>query len=244
MRNNRLFLLVFALIAGLSSFAMTFYAARENRNNSAPPPPDGLIALNDPLDLGDVPQDIIDGTFELANKSKTSVRIVWIDHSCRCTEVEVPGKNITSGETVKISFKWDTTGVRGVRGSNFTFFYENQSRLHSLVVSVRGNILPQFDLQPESLEFIKDKSETKRVKLIPHNQDSNIIFEKIANALAAFQVEKLSDREIAITYIPKDYAGNPDDASYIALTTNFEKERQCGVFVYVRDPISKKGKLP
>jgi hypothetical protein len=244
MRNNRFFLLVFALVAGLSSFAMTFYAARENHESSAPQPPDGLVALNDPLDLGDIPQDIFDGTFELVNKSKAPIQIVQIIPSCRCTEIKLPSNKIASGETTKISFKWDTTGVRGIKGSNFTFFYENQSRLHSLVVSVRGNILPQFDIQPESLEFIKDKSETKVIKLIPHNHDSNIIFESFANALAAFKVEKLSDREISVTYIPKEYVGNSDDVPYIALTTNFEKERQCGVFVYVRDPIFKKGNLP
>jgi hypothetical protein len=156
----------------------------------------------------------------------------------------LPSNKIAPGETTKISFKWDTTGVRGVKGSNFTFFYENQSRLHSLVVSIRGNVLPQFDLQPESLEFIKDQSETKIIKLIPRSHDSNIIFESFANALAAFKVEKLSDREISVTYIPKEYVGNLDDIPYIALTTNFEKERQCGVFVYVRDPIFKKGNLP
>ncbi|MDR2437876.1 MAG: hypothetical protein LBE12_00710 [Planctomycetaceae bacterium] len=76
MRNNRLFLLVFALIAGLSSFAITFYAAWENRKSSTPQPPDGLVALNDMLDLGDIPQDILDGTFELINKSKKPTKIV------------------------------------------------------------------------------------------------------------------------------------------------------------------------
>jgi hypothetical protein len=244
MRNKRLLLLVFALIAGLSSVAMTFYAARNNHESFASQPPDGLVAIDDSLDLGDIPQDILDGTFELVNKSKFPVQIVQIIPSCRCAEIKLPSNKIASGETTKISFKWDTTGVRGIKGSNFTFFYENQSRLHSLVVSVRGNILPMFDLQPESLEFIKDKSETKIVKLIPHNHDSNIIFENFANALAAFKIEKMSDREISVTYIPEEYVGNSDDASYIALTTNFEKERQCGVFIYVRDPIFKKGNLP
>jgi hypothetical protein len=54
MRNNHLFLLVFALIAGLSSFAMTFYAARENHESSVPQPPEGLVALNDPRLISEI----------------------------------------------------------------------------------------------------------------------------------------------------------------------------------------------
>jgi hypothetical protein len=56
MRNNRC-LLAFAIIAGLISFALTFFAAQANHQSSVPSPPDGLTALNDQLDLGDVPQD-------------------------------------------------------------------------------------------------------------------------------------------------------------------------------------------
>jgi hypothetical protein len=83
--------------------ALTFHEARENRKSSVPPPPDGLAALNNLLDLGDVPQDILDGTFELTNQSKEPVRIVRIDLSCRnCIQVDATGNVIASGETVQI----------------------------------------------------------------------------------------------------------------------------------------------
>jgi hypothetical protein len=60
MQKNLLFLLVFAIVAGLFSFAfaLTFYEVRENRKSFIPPL-DGLTVLNDQLDLGDVPQDIL-----------------------------------------------------------------------------------------------------------------------------------------------------------------------------------------
>jgi hypothetical protein len=53
-----------------------------------------LVALNDPLDLGDIPQDIIDGTFELTNHSKKPVKMIQIVQSCRCTQIEAPNKAI------------------------------------------------------------------------------------------------------------------------------------------------------
>jgi hypothetical protein len=178
MRNNHLFLLVFALIAGLSSFAMTFYAARENHKSSAPQPLEGLVALNDPLDLGDIPQDILDGTFELVNKSKKPVKIIRIAMSCRCTEMKATDNEIAHGETAKISFKWDTTGVRGVKGSSFTIFYTEEERgMRSLPLSVRGNIIPLFDFIPEKLEFTIGKSETKTVKLVSRKEDQPVIIE-------------------------------------------------------------------
>jgi hypothetical protein len=236
MRNNRLFLLVFALIAGLSSFAMTFYAAWENRSNSAPPPPDGLVALNDPLDLGDIPQDIIDGTFELVNHSKKPVKIVRIGHSCRCTQMEVTGNNIASGETVKIVFKWDTTGVRGVKGSSFTVLYSEEGRegLRSFPLSVQGNILPLFDLVPEKLEFTVRKTETKTIKLVPRKAGQSIILESCGSSLAAFKTEKVSDQELKVTFLPEKWIGDFGILSYISVNTNVENEKTTHFGVVVR----------
>ncbi|MDR2438667.1 MAG: hypothetical protein LBE12_04750 [Planctomycetaceae bacterium] len=86
-------------------------------------------------------------------------------------------KEIDPGETAKISFKWDTTGVRGVRGSDFTVFYTEEGRegLRSFPLSVRGNIIPLFDFIPEKLEFTVGKSETKTVKLVPRKEGQSVI---------------------------------------------------------------------
>jgi hypothetical protein len=236
MRNNRLFLLVFALVAGLSSFALTFYAARENHNSSAPQPPDGLVALNDPLDLGDIPQDIFDGTFELVNKSKKPVRIVRISHSCRCTQMDVTGNDIASGETVKIAFKWDTTGARGVKGSNFTIFYSEKGweGLRSFPLSVQGNIIPLYDLVPEKLEFTVGKAETKTVKLVPRKVGQSIILESCGSSLSAFKTEKVSDQELKVIFFPEKWIGDPGILSYISVNTNVENEKTTHIGVVVR----------
>jgi hypothetical protein len=236
MRSNRFFLLVFALIAGLSSFAMTFYVARENHGNVAPPqPPVGLVALSDPLDLGDIPQDVIDGTFELTNKSEMLVRITQIIPTCRCTEIKVPNNKIASGETAKISFKWDSSGVRGVKGSSFTVFYSEEGRveLRSLTLYVKGNIIPLFDLVPEKLEFTVGKAETKNIKLVPHQTSLDIAIEEVSNILPAFHVEKISDREISVTFLPEEWVDDSEKVPYIVLKTDSKKERHCDVFINV-----------
>ncbi|MDR2440302.1 MAG: DUF1573 domain-containing protein [Planctomycetaceae bacterium] len=235
MRNNRFFLLVFALIAGLSSFAMTFYAARENHKSPTPQPPDGLVALNAPLDLGDIPQDILDGTFELINKSKKPVRMVQIVQSCRCTQIEAPNKEIEPNETVKIAFKWDSSGVRGVKGSRFTVFYSEEGRvgLRSLTLFVKGNIIPLFDLVPTKLEFTVGKAETKNIKLVPYQTSSDITIEEVSNVLPAFHAEKISDREISVTFLPEEWVDDSEKVPYIVLKTNSKKERHCDVFINV-----------
>jgi hypothetical protein len=83
------------------------------------------------------------------------------------------------------------------------------------------------------LEFTSGKAENKTVKLIPRQADSNIAIEEISNALVAFKVEKKSDREFSVTFLPEEWIDNPENVPYIALKTNFEKERQCGVFINV-----------
>jgi hypothetical protein len=227
MRNNRFFLLVFALVAGLSSLAMTFYAAWENHKNSALQPPDGLVALNDPLDLGDIPQDTLDGTFELINKSKKPVKIIRIAMSCRCTEMKATDNEIVPEKTAKISFKWDTTGVRGVKGSSFTIFYteEGQEGMRSLPLSVHGNIMPLFDCIPEKLEFTVGKSETKTVKLAPKKEGQSVVIERCGCSVSAFNAQKISDSKITVAFSSNDWINDSQIFPYLSIYTNNPKER-------------------
>ena len=51
MDSSRLILLMVALLAGLGCVALLFQAVREQRNTVSPPPPAGLVALENPLDL-------------------------------------------------------------------------------------------------------------------------------------------------------------------------------------------------
>jgi hypothetical protein len=195
-----------------------------------------LVALNDPLDLGDIPQDTLDGTFELINKSKKPVRMIQIVQSCRCTQIEALNKEIEPNETVKIAFKWDSSGVRGVKGSSFTVFYSEEGKvgLRSLTLYVKGNIIPLFDLVPEKLEFTVGKTETKNIKLVPHQAvNSDIVIEEVSNVLPAFHAEKISDREISVTFLPEEWIDDSEKVPYIVLLTNSKKERHCDVFINV-----------
>ena len=207
MARSRLILLTVALLTAFGSAALTFHAAREQHSPAAPPPPEGLIALENPLHLGDVPQDTLNGVFKLVNRAENPVKIVRIAMSCRCTEIDVPDKEIGPGETVSLSFKWDTTGVRGVKGSSFTVFYteEDKEGVRVLPFNVMGNILPLFDVVPDSLEFTFGQQETKTVKIVPRKSGEAVLAERVTCSSAAFEAEKISDAEFAITFLPEKW---------------------------------------
>ena len=223
-------------MTGLSSSTLIFQAVWERHSLIPPPPPEGLVAHENPLNLGDVPQDVLKGCFELVNQAKNPVRMIQIVPSCRCTAITVPSEEVVPGETVYIAFEWDTTGVRGVQGSRFTLFYseEEHNGLRSLELYVKGNILPKFDFVPEKLEFTEGKTETKTIKLVPRDDHANIIIENVSYALAAFKVEKLADREIAVTFQPHEWIDDPARIQYVAVKTNYEREQQCAIFISVQ----------
>jgi hypothetical protein len=238
--RSRLILLTVALLAGLGSAVLTVQAVREQSAEAPPPtlPPEGLIAVENPLDFGDIPQDVVSGNFKLVNRTGKPVRIIQIVESCNCSEIVIPDRDIVPDETVSMPFKWNSSGVRGEKGSKFTVFYAEEERigLRSLVLYVKGNVLPKFDLVPATLEFTDGEPETKTVTLVPRDKSSDITIEDVSDAMAAFRVEKLDDRTIAVTFKPDDWFPYPGDFPYIVVKTNYEGERQCDVPIRVREP--------
>ena len=179
---------------------------------------------------------MLDGRFELINQAKNPVRMIQIVPSCRCTEIIVPKEEIAPDETISIKFKWDSAGVRGVQGNRLTLFYSEEGRngLRSLELYVKGNVLPAFDFVPERIEFSDGKMETKTIKLVPHDVDSDIIIEEAAYALAAFKVEKLGDREFTVTFFPGEWVNDSERPPSVAVKTNSERERHCAIPIFVQ----------
>jgi hypothetical protein len=235
MDGSRWILLVVVLLTGLGSAVLTFLAVRE-QHTPAPLLPDGLVAVESPLDLGNIPQGVSDGVFNLVNQGEKSVKIAHILMSCRCTEYGISSMEIAPGETVQLSFKWDTTGIRNLGGASFAVYYAegDQAGLRSLVLYVKGNVLPKFDFVPEKLEFTEGKLETKTVTLVPREENSDIMVTAVSDALAAFRVEKLDNRRFAVTFLPEDWVDKPGQIPYIVVETNYERERQCRVLIYVQ----------
>lgn len=66
--------MIAAVLAGLGACAAIVASMRSVRPVEAPLP-SGLVAVNDPIDFGDIPQGTVKGTFELVNKISDTIHV-------------------------------------------------------------------------------------------------------------------------------------------------------------------------
>ncbi|MDR0608743.1 MAG: DUF1573 domain-containing protein [Planctomycetaceae bacterium] len=196
--------------------------------------PSGLVPVSNPIDFGKIEQGTVDGTFELVNRASDPTRIVQVDKSCRCTEVEISKFEIPSGESTKIRFRWDTSSGRGIRGSDFTIFYTvvGQEGIFQTHLDIRGDILPFFEIVPNSLIFDKDKAETKIIRLIPRKKDVTI--QNVNTTFPALKVEKTSLHEVSVSYYPEKFEADPYQHPYFTITTDCPTEPSYTIFPKIR----------
>jgi hypothetical protein len=194
----------------------------------------GLVPIKNPIDFGDIDQGTVEGKFELVNQTSDIIKIVQIDKSCRCTNVEVSKFEIPSSESSIIKFQWDTSDCRGVRGSYFTVLYtvKNHEAIYQVRLDIRGNILPFFEIIPNALVFNKDKSEKKNIRLESRKKD--VIIQNVATNSPALEVEKISPHEICVTFYPERFEEDIYQRPNFIITTNCPTEPSYTVFPEIR----------
>ncbi len=189
-----------------------------------------------PLNLGDIVQGCSRGSFELRNLLDVPVRIIQVNKSCRCTEITVSDNDVPPKGSAKLDFEWDTTGGRGVRGSGFTVLYTVAGRdgVFQTSLSVKGNILPFFDVEPKSPEFDKEVSETKTVRLLQRRGDVPVQIKNVFTSSPSLKVEKISAQEVSVTFLPEKFEDDPHGTPYFTIETDCETEKTHTIFPQIR----------
>ncbi len=103
-----------------------------------------LVPSTYALDVGDVKQCDIPGNITLTNHSDTTIELVHIVKTCRCSEVNASAKEVLPGQSVHLEIDWDTRGMRGRGRSDFVVFYrpKGESEAERLDLSIFGNVVP------------------------------------------------------------------------------------------------------
>lgn len=187
----------------------------------------GLEPIVSVFDFGEVNQSLVCGSLEVGNYSAEPVKIVAVGKSCRCTEVDLPRDKIQPGQKATIQCKWDTSGMRGSAKGDFTLFYSIGSKtdMYQCTVQFHANVIPLFDVVPDTLEFIEDKAETKTVQLIPRDRTNTIFIKSVESNMTALHTEKISDQMVDVTFMPEEWIDDRFVRPKIILRTNcFQEE--------------------
>ncbi|MDR3234445.1 MAG: DUF1573 domain-containing protein [Planctomycetaceae bacterium] len=160
MKNRFVFIAGIVFLAGAGLFG--FLAVRNYFLSQ--PAVHLLAAAQKQIYVGDVFQGHTEGETLVYNHSDKPVIISDVITNCRCSEVSVSREPILPGEKTTVKCRWDTTGLRGDTSSEFLllFYKEGETKLYSLPMSVRGNILPKFDIVPDKLEFLKKSPQVQK----------------------------------------------------------------------------------
>jgi hypothetical protein len=192
-------------------------------NNSSP-----LLTPNTfVLEVGDVEQGKVTGKFVLKNNSRKNIELVHIVKTCRCAEIEASAKEILPGKSTDLQVTWDTLGLRGRKRSDFVVFYRHSGEKESekLDLSIWGNIVPEYDIEPKQITFQDNQYGQQVIKLVPKDISQRITIIGIKSDYPAFRFEKNSEMECLITFEPNNWFADPGRSFvHITLETDSYKE--------------------
>jgi hypothetical protein len=154
------------------------------------------------IELGDVEQGNVKGETYIKNHAGAPITIRRVMTNCRCSEVVVSREPIQPNERRLVRVNWDTTGLRGKCQSEFFLLYsiDNESQAKSLPLSIQGNIISHYDIEPSSIDFKTNTPDKQVVKLIAKNENNPIKITKAYTSFPAFIVTEQNDRGVIVSF--------------------------------------------
>jgi hypothetical protein len=177
-----------------------FVLAIRNTNNSTIE--QYLASEEEYIELGDVEQGNVKGETYIINHAGVPVTVRRVMTNCRCSEVVVSPEPIQPNERRLVRVNWDTTGLRGKCQSEFFLLYsmENENQSKSLPLSIQGNIIPHYDIEPSSIDFKVNNPDKQVVRLIAKDKNNPIKIIKAYTSFPAFIVTSQNDREVVVSF--------------------------------------------
>src|SRR5262249_44313537 len=137
--------------------------------------PDGeavLVAGDPDRDLGDVAQDeTVPAEFTLGNPSRTDLTLQDVQASCSCLVPDFSPVLLKAGATTRLTVTFRSGVGRGpVAGSVLVRYrHPEEPRPRQLALTLRANVIPDYDVEPLSLAFGADRPVRQSVTLAPRN---------------------------------------------------------------------------
>ena len=175
----------------------------------AKPPKPMLVFTPETVHFGTVPQGIEHGTAMLANVSTKPIVVKAVIKGCDCSEVLIKQGQILPGEQREMSFQWDTRGQCGNNTISITVLYtvEDNPTERFIPLIIGANIIPDYEIVPEKLEFVSDKQDKQQISLtstegnfvtirdiiVHHPAFSTVVAPDMQSATITFDPDKLTD---------------------------------------------------
>ncbi len=100
-------------------------------------------------------------SFEFVNRSDREIRLVSARSSCGCTKVYVPTKKtFKPGERGEIVAEIDAIRYTGARRAVVTAVFAAGASTAEIALQIRGNVVENVKIEPQTLKFIVDESES------------------------------------------------------------------------------------
>ena len=95
---------------------------------------------------------IVERTFILQNAGSAPLKIERIHAACGCTAAMIDTDTVQPGAEAKVKTSFDTTGFQGAKVKTVRI-YTNDPRQSSLVLSLKGTVQSEIEIQPMRLFF-------------------------------------------------------------------------------------------
>jgi hypothetical protein len=178
------------------------------------------------IELGDVEQGNVKGETYIINHAGVPITIRRVMTNCRCSEVVVSPEPIQPNERRLVRVNWDTNGLRGKCQSEFFLLYamENENQSRSLPLSIQGNIIPHYDIEPLSIDFKVNKPDKQVVRLIAKDKNNPIKITKAYTSFPAFIVTMQNDKEVVVSFDVSQWKENLKLPLRLVIETNCVSE--------------------
>lgn len=125
-----------------------------------------LVVANPVFDFGSVEQGtVVQHNFEVANAGKGVLKVRKIHPSCGCTAAIMDSDELPPGAKTSVKVSFDTSGFRGQKVKTIRI-YTNDPQHTSKVLTIRGMVRADVELDPIRLNFERVKAGTSPSKSV------------------------------------------------------------------------------
>ncbi len=167
--------------------------------------------------------------YTLCNRTPVPVYLGDVVTSCGCSGVEVPKRELAPGESVTLTWNFDTQTKRGslVISGMIAYKREDEERPRLLRMGLEVEIDPDYAVEPERLQFGDGRPLVQRVSISPRHI-SDLKIDKATCNLRFFKARVLpksvpKEQEIEVTFLEEGYY---PDAGFPRLNVSTDSKRQ------------------
>jgi hypothetical protein len=177
--------------------------------------------------------------YSLLNVSKSNLQIIDATTTCGCTTTRISKREVAPGERSTISIAFESRDYRGNvhARAHITYVDSTKKERKSIDLLAKGQIDPDFFVEPETLKFARSNRSAIKVKVSP-NYARNFIVQNVSCDKRFFDAKILShDTEsfvIEVIFDPKEYYADAGP-SHLSIETNSKDQSITTIPIEIQD---------